>query len=140
MTRLDATHDPHRRSWVASANGHADFPIQNLPLGVFTPPGERSPRGGVAIGDAILDLAAAHHGGLFSGEAAHAAALAAQPHLNGLMGAGAVARRALRVRLCEMLTEGAPERAELEGHLHWAIDCAMHLPVEVGDYTDFYAG
>ena len=35
MNRLDETHDPARQSWVASANGHADFPIQNLPLGVF---------------------------------------------------------------------------------------------------------
>jgi len=140
MATLDATHDPHRLSWVTSANGHADFPIQNLPLGVVTPGGERVPRGGVAIGDAIVDLAAAHHAGLFQGEAAHAAALAAQPHLNGLMGAGAAARRALRVRLCEMLTEGAPERAEIEGHLHWAVDCTMHLPAVVGDYTDFYAG
>jgi fumarylacetoacetase len=140
MTTLDATHDPRRLSWVASANGHTDFPIQNLPLGVFTPGGERAPRGGVAIGDVIVDLAAAHHAGLFTGEAAHAAALAAQPHLNGLMGAGAAARRALRMRLCEMLTEGAPERAEIEGHLHWAVDCTMHLPAVIGDYTDFYAG
>ena len=37
MARLDDTHDPQRRSWVASANGHPDFPIQNLPLGIFTP-------------------------------------------------------------------------------------------------------
>ena len=55
MSLLDTTHDAARRSWVASANGHADFPLQNLPLGIFTPPGETTPRGGVAIGDHILD-------------------------------------------------------------------------------------
>ena len=55
---IDETHAPERRSWVASANQHADFPIQNLPFGVFSPPGG-APRGGVAIGDEIFDLAAA---------------------------------------------------------------------------------
>src|SRR5262249_48672610 len=52
---IDETHSPARRSWVASANAHADFPIQNLPLCVFAPPGGAA-RGGVAIGDEIFDL------------------------------------------------------------------------------------
>jgi len=140
MARFDHTHDPQRRSWVASANGHADFPIQNLPLGVFSPPGVAAPRGGVAIGDVVVDLAAAHGAGLFSGEAARAAALASERRLNGVMGAGGEARRALRSRLVELLTEGARERQVLETMLHRASDCTMHLPAEVGDYTDFYAG
>ncbi|HEY0418067.1 MAG TPA: fumarylacetoacetase, partial [Acetobacteraceae bacterium] len=72
MMPPDATHDPRLRSWVESANGHPDFPIQNLPLGVFRRPGER-PRGGVAIGDMVLDLAAALEQGLFTGLAAAAA-------------------------------------------------------------------
>ncbi len=50
MAGVDATHDAARRSWVALANGHLDFPIQNLPFGIFSPPG-CDPRGGVAIGD-----------------------------------------------------------------------------------------
>ena len=57
MTKIDETHDPARQSWVESANGHADFPIQNLPLGVFSV-GNGEPRIGVAIGDMILDLKA----------------------------------------------------------------------------------
>ena len=69
---IDETHSPGRRSWVASANQHADFPIQNLPLGVFTPMGG-STRGGIAIGDAIFDLAAALELGLFEGPATEAA-------------------------------------------------------------------
>ena len=54
---IDETHDPALRSWVEGADGHPDFPIQNLPLGVFAPEGEAA-RPGVAIGDAILDLQA----------------------------------------------------------------------------------
>ena len=53
----DETHDPARTSWVASAQGHADFPIQNLPYGVFSPAGGKA-RIGTAIGDMVLDLAA----------------------------------------------------------------------------------
>jgi fumarylacetoacetase len=79
MPEIDETHDPGRRSWVASANGHPDFPVQNLPLGVFSSPGGGAgpPRAGVAIGDMVLDLAAARDAGLFSGEAAARAAEAA---------------------------------------------------------------
>src|SRR5579875_2502492 len=77
MTATDETHDPRRQSWVASANGHAEFPIQNLPLGIFTPPTGGGPRGGMAIGDKIFDLKAALAEGLFSGEARRAAEAAA---------------------------------------------------------------
>jgi fumarylacetoacetase len=64
---IDETHDPTRLSWVESANGHPDFPVQNLPFGIFSPPnGGR--RAGVAIGDKILDLKAASAAGLL-GEA-----------------------------------------------------------------------
>jgi fumarylacetoacetase len=135
----DATHDPSRRSWVVSADGHADFPIQNLPLGMFSPPGGAGPRAGVAIGDEILDLAAANAAGLLTGEAGRAAS-AAGPALNGLLALGAGPRRALRARLAELLAEGAAERAAVEPTLHRAADCAIHLPTAIGDYTDFYVG
>ena len=68
---IDETHDPARTSWVPGADDHAEFPIQNLPLGIFSPPGG-APRGGVAIGDQVLDLPAALAAGLFAGEAARA--------------------------------------------------------------------
>ena len=80
----DATHDPKRMSWVASANGHAEFPIQNLPFGVFSTH-DGVPRGGVAIGDSILDIGAALEAGLFSGTARDAAEAAAGPVLNPLL-------------------------------------------------------
>ncbi|MEP7119249.1 MAG: fumarylacetoacetase [Acidobacteriota bacterium] len=139
-TALDHTHDPARASWVASANGHADFPLQNLPLGVFSPTPDAAPRGGVAIGAQILDLAAAHRAGLFTGAAAAVAALAAPARLNAYLAAGPDAHRALRRRLFDLLAVAAPERVAVEPLLSPASTSVMHLPAEIGDYTDFYAG
>ncbi|HEY2152492.1 MAG TPA: fumarylacetoacetase, partial [Vicinamibacterales bacterium] len=137
---IDATHDPALRSWVISANGHADFPIQNLPFGVFSTGRNPVRRGGVAIGDEILDVGATARAGLFEADAAAAANLAARDQLNDFMRLGAEPCRLLRARISELLSEGAPERSQIEGMLHRAGDCSMHLPAAVGDYTDFYAG
>src|SRR3954465_13124798 len=131
MLHLDETHDAKRRSWVTSANGHPDFPIQNLPLGIFTPPGGGPPRAGVAIGDMILDLAAAQAAGLLAGEAARAVEAAAWGTLNPLLAAGAGPRRALRARVSDLLAEGSGEAEALKGMLHRAADCTMHLPVQI---------
>ena len=77
MLELDATHDPARRSFVEAANlAGADFPLQNLPFGIFRREGDTVGRGGVAIGDQIFDLAAAQAASLFSGAAETAAAAA----------------------------------------------------------------
>lgn len=86
-TNVDETHDPARRSWVASANGHPDFPIQNLPLGVFRPAGGRT-RGGIAIGTQIFDIGAALEAGLFPAEFHAAADAASGGTLNPLMTLG----------------------------------------------------
>jgi fumarylacetoacetase len=139
-TPLDHTHDPARRSWVASANGHADFPLQNLPIGVFTPPAGGGPRGGVAIGEEILDIGAAARQGVFQGDSAKGAALASRPSLNDFFAAGAYARAHLRQALFAILSDGASEAAGLRPLLYRAADCSMHLPADIGDYTDFYAG
>ena len=136
MPVLDATLDPDLRSWVDSAQGHADFPIQNLPFGVFSPPG-RTPRGGVAIGDCILDLSALAASGLLSDEAQTACRAASGAALNPLLALGAEPRRALRRALSGLLAAHAAARPEL---LHRAADCTMHMPAQVGDYTDLYAG
>jgi fumarylacetoacetase len=139
---IDDTHAAHRRSWVPSANGHPEFPIQNLPFGVFTPPDGGERRGGVAIGDEILDLTAAL--GLFEGEAAEAARAASGATMNAFFALGPEARRSLRVRLVEMLDEEGKHRMHADparGRLLYpASDCALHLPAAIGDYTDFYAG
>jgi fumarylacetoacetase len=139
MAQLDQTHDPKLESWVASANGHPDFPIQNLPLGIFSPSGGE-PRGGVAIGDRILDLPAALAAGLFTGEAAKAAEAASRATLNLFLALGPGPRRALRMRLSELLAQGCPEQGSVEPCLYDAAACTLHLPAHIGDYTDFYVG
>src|SRR5260370_4616338 len=143
MTALDETHDPRRKTWVASAEGHPDFPIQNLPLGIFSPP-NGEPRGGVGIGDMIVALRAARAAGLFSGAARLAAEVAAGPALNPLMRLGKEPRIALRKRLSELLSADGAERKAVEGLsdklLHNSADCELHLPASIGNYTDFFAG
>ncbi len=134
---IDHTHDRAATSWVASANGHADFPLQNLPHGVFSRPGE-APRGGVAIGDKILDLAAVLAAGLLDG----AAEAAAAPSLNGFLALGAGGRTALRHRLFAVLASAAPAavQARAAACLVDAAECDLHVPATIGDYTDFFAG
>ena len=133
---IDQTHDPKARSWLASAQGHPEFPVQNLPLGVFSPANGK-PRGGVAVGDRILDIAAVAP--LLDGAAREAALLAGGAVLNPLLGAGREALRGLRHALFDLLTDEGREH-EVQPHLHPAAECRLHLPVEIGDYTDFYAG
>ena len=132
---IDETHDRTKRSWVRSANEPAsDFPIQNLPFGIFSPPGG-APRGGIAIGDRILDIAAASSS---LGEAASAAARAAsRSTLNDVMALPRMHARALRLAASALLDEHSPPRPEL---LHDQAACSLHLPAAIGDYTDFYAG
>ncbi|MDC7676565.1 fumarylacetoacetase [Asticcacaulis machinosus] len=130
---IDQTHDPKRQSWVDSAGGHSDFPIQNLPLGVFSVGGE-GPRIGTAIGDYVLDLKAIS--GLLPTEVAPALS---QPALNELFALPTKARKALRQRLSDLLSDDR-HRADIEPHLHPVGDCRMHLPARIGDYTDFYVG
>jgi len=132
---LDETHDPLRKSWVESANGHAQFPVQNLPYGVFAPDGGAA-RAGCAIGDQIVDLA----GLAFAGALPERAATAlARVELNRLMELPAADRRALRRRLSALLSD-ADHRALVQSHLYAAADCEPHLPARIGDYTDFYVG
>jgi fumarylacetoacetase len=136
MQSVDGTHAIGLRSWVGSAQNHPDFPIQNLPLGVFSPLAG-APRGGVAIGDEILDLRALSEAGLLDGEAQAACHACAGPTLNPLLALGAGPRWALRQAVSALLAEGAPARPEL---LHRTADCLMYMPAHVGDYTDFYVG
>lgn len=138
MAGSDPTTDPSLLCWVPGADSHRHFPVQNLPLGIFSPPGEE-PRVGIAIGDHILDLPAMLAAGLFDGEARSAAAAAAGPVLNPLLALGGRPRRALRSRLSTLLTKDDC-RATVERCLHRSADCTMHLPARVGDFTDFYAG
>ena len=133
MSGVDSTHDPALRSWVESAHGHAEFPIQNLPLGIFSRPGEK-PRPGVAIGDRVLDLQAI--AGFLSREIEPRLAGDA---LNDVLALAPAARAVLRRTLSSLLCE-ATHRPKIEPHLHDASECMLHLPARIGDYTDFYVG
>jgi fumarylacetoacetase len=141
---LDETHDPKRKSWVEAANAAgADFPLQNLPLGIFRRRGSaEAPRGGVAIGDRILDLAAAQRARLFSGDAASAAYSATGTTLNPLMEQGNAAANALRRALSELLgaePQGLEKRRVIvEACLVPMADAELLLPAAIGDYTDFF--
>jgi len=123
-------------SWVASANApDAPFPLNNLPYGVFST-ADSDPRCGVAIGDMILDLAAAEDAGLIP---LTEALLFDVPFWNEVMEEGPALWAALRARLTELLAEGAPEKAELEALLVPQAEAEMHLPFLVSEFTDFYA-
>ncbi len=147
---LNETHDPLLHSWVASANAPgSDFPLQNLPLGVFHRAGsDEAFRGGIAIGDQILDLAAALDADAFSAAlvgsveqraaSARAAALAARPALNELMAAGPPAWSALRLALSRLLRSGSAAQATLQSCLLSQQQAQYALPARIGDYTDFY--
>ena len=140
MTRpLDETHDPTLRSWVAGANDPAgDFPIQNLPLGVFRRRGRREAlRLGVAIGDQVLDLRRCGELRLFDGPPAVTTAAAGATSLNALLALGPEELRRLRRAVSTVLREDG-SRAE-PGALVPMSAAELHLPVDVGDYTDFYA-
>ncbi len=138
MSLINETHDPKLRSWVASANvPGCDFPIQNLPFAVFRRAGEAW-RGGVAIGDAIVDLAALDAAGLFTGEAAQAVRAGALDKLNALMALGPKAWSALRLALSRALREGSPQQAALAACLVPQAQAEYDVPARIGDYTDFY--
>lgn len=133
---IDHTHDAAARSWVASANGHAEFPLQNLPLGVFEA-GDRAPHIGTAIGDEVFDLAAAGFARLLPGKFAEALGW---PDLGKLLALGRPAMTELRRAVFALLVEESGHRGEAENLLISQSKCRMHLPLRPGGYTDFYAG
>ncbi len=137
---LNETHDPALRSWVASANlAGSDFPIQNLPFAVFRRRGSNEAwRGGVAIGDQVLDLVAAAATDAFAGAAANALRAASGDALNALMALGPVAWSALRLALSRALRAASPAQARLAACLVAQADAEFRLPARIGDYTDFY--
>ncbi len=136
MTKTDFTNDASATSWVEGANGHPDFPVQNLPLGIFSV-GDTPQRGGMAIGDFILDLPAVAM--LMEDPAEDAALTANAPVLNAMFAGGRGPLTALRQAVFGLLTDES-HRAKVEPHLHRAADCTMHLPFFINDYTDFYTG
>jgi len=132
MISIDDTSDPALTSWVATAQG-SDFPIQNLPLGIFSV-GERRRHACIAIGDYVLDLTGIAE--LLDEEWIEDLS---QPVLNGWLARGPSAQRELRFRLVELLSD-EKYRDDVEPELVGQTEVRMHLPCIVGDYTDFYVG
>lgn len=125
------------KSWVESANSATtEFPLNNLPYGVFSI-GNTAPRCGIAIGDSILDAAAAEKAGLFYGLPSD---LCQQPSWNALMSSGADTWKLFRSTVTALLAEGTTKRAEVEPHLYPLTDATLHMPFVVAEFTDFYAG
>ena len=140
---LNETHSPQLRSWVDSANAPgSDFPIQNLPFGVFRVPGNPHVfRVGVAIGDQMVDLTAAQASGVFDAYGALAQAgcqACCAPTLNAFMALGAPAWSAMRLALSCSLREGATQQAALQACLVPQANAEFAVPAHIGDYTDFY--
>jgi fumarylacetoacetase len=139
IPRPDATHDPALRSWLDSANlPGADFPVQNLPLGIIhraNGPG----RAAVAIGDHALDLPRSADAGLLAGLPAELVAACRAPELNPLMALGPGAWSTLRRAVSDLLRVDGPGPRVEEAALPNLGDLRLGLPAVIGDYTDFYA-
>ena len=126
-------------SWLTSANApDCDFPLQNLPYGVFSRTGEQ-PRCGVAIGDQVLDLAALERDGLVS---TGGGPVFPEPALNAFMERGPEIWAKVRARLMDLLRDGGNTilRQNADAFLIPLSDVTLHLPFKVSEYTDFYAG
>jgi len=123
-------------SWVAQANAAAcEFPLNNLPYGVFSNGGGR--RCGVAIGDMILDLSSAENAGIL---APAAEPVFADGTWNAFMALGAPLWRAYRAKLQAALATGSTMQDALTPYLTPQSGATLHLPLTISEYTDFYAG
>lgn len=122
--------------WLSTAPD-TDFSIYNLPFGIFSTENQR-PRVGVAIGEYIIDLLAADQSGVFRGLNIPPAVLD-KPQLNDLMGLGKIVSLQIRNRLQQQLCESNSALKEANQVLVLQSEAKMHLPVQVGDYTDFYS-
>ena len=131
--------DPKLKSWVKVPKD-SDFPIQNLPFGIFKTPG-LTPRLCTAIGEYVADLQVLSEHGFF--EDLHIdPRVFAQPCLNDFIALGKAKTSAVRDRLSEILDDDLEDRdaSELADYfLHKQSGVQMLLPVRVGDYTDFYS-
>ncbi len=131
METINETHDPALRAWIPAANApDSDFPIQNLPLGLFSRPGD-SPRPGMAIGDQVLDLRAAAELGLVPAEGLGA------PTLNPLMALGRPASAALRRAASALLRQGGAGQAAAARITVPMAEVTLHLPAAVANFSDF---
>ncbi|MDQ6690448.1 MAG: fumarylacetoacetate hydrolase family protein, partial [Gemmatimonadota bacterium] len=141
---MNKTHDPALTSWVESANAtDTDFPIQNLPFGVFSRKGEEERRVGVAIGDQIVDVGESLSANLWTGKARDVARFCDRPNMTELMQAPMESLSEFRARLSELLSGTPGDDSAINplppGALVPMAEAEMRLPTEIRGYTDFYA-
>lgn len=136
-----SANDPSLSSFIA-VDPQSDFPIQNLPFSVFSTQ-QVSPRVCSALGDFVLDLAALAQLGYFAGVVENPEALFLQSSLNKFMAAGASVWQAVRDQLSQILRHDNPTLRDNQTHrqkvFYPMTSVTLHLPIEVGDYTDFYS-
>lgn len=141
MYNLNSTHSPELKSFIQIPEDH-DFPIQNLPFGVFKTLNQ-NPRVGVAIGDYILDMAVLADEEMFNDIQGDFSIMFHSSSLNAFMAAGKETWSAVRARISHLLSEDTPDlkdNLELrEKALIPAREAELLFPVEIGDYTDFYS-
>ena len=141
--KADRSHDPNRSTWIDQiAQGQSDFPIQNLPLGVFREEGtDDEGTVGVRILDRVLDLQGIVELDLLDSLAVEVQEAACRPRLNGLLSLSKSDRTALRISVSDLLsTDTDIDKQEVvASRLRPIQEIEMVMPVEVGDYTDFYA-
>ena len=133
--------DPSLKSFVeVTTDSH--FPIQNLPFGVFSTAADPAPRVGVAIGDQILDLAVLEEAGLLTADPAGSRVFN-QPSLNAFIALGQSVWRETRASISELLRHDSPRLRDDQDLRARALvpmaEATLHLPVEIGGYTDFYS-
>ena len=132
--------DPNLQSWV-EVPAKSDFPIQNLPFGIFSVNGD-SPRVGVAIGEKIVDLKNLYELGYLNELRFELSDFDANT-LNSMMMHGKSEVRSLRNRISELLDKNNTELQQNTEEIHQILfnqtDATMYIPVQVGDYTDFYS-
>ena len=139
MYALNETHNPDLKSWLESANSNSDFPIQNLPFAIFKPKhGQTRFRGGVAIGDQIVDMMAVYDADLFPDLKPALEALT-QPQLNAFMAEGKSAWSKVRAALSAALLTGSHLEDKMRRCLVAQSEVVFDVPANIGDYTDFYA-
>ena len=133
----EARNNPELRTWLPIPVG-SDFPVQNLPFGIFRTNGAAA-RVGVAIGDQVIDMAALDNAGLFTSSGLPDG-LFAQDSLNAYLEAGPPVWTTVRKAVSDLLTSvGPPVSPRPSSFLTPMNEAQMLLPVEIGDYVDFYS-
>jgi len=139
---MDETHDSKLRTWV-EVDENSDFPIQNIPFGIYRPKGGGDLHVATAIGDYVLDLAYLDDAGLFNGTEVEGTEVFHEPTLNALMSMGRKAWKETRLAISRLLRQEAEDLRDNNDLKNMALipmnEVEMQLPVDVGDYTDFYS-